>query len=385
MAKDVYYFDVQDDQITSYMTWEDGQWQEGTIDSDNNFTLEDDRITLEEQDEDGATQTSLFEATQIPGFYTLEEGDGITDDNTNEDGDVVNEDDDTIGDDVVDEGDDTTGDDVVDEGDDTTGDDVVDEGDDTTGDDVVDEGDDTTGDDVVDEGDDTTGDDVVDEGDDTTGDDVVDEGDDTTGDDVVDEGDDTTGDDVVDEGDDTTGDDVVDEGDDTTGDDVVDNGDTDTGDDVTDPTAGSADDFNAWLASINEANSDNAYSLLAGFDPVRLNFDNNQIQDLEKFDDGDWEMQEHTEDNQAFINQSGLLVREEMEDNGLETTFYQDADNDGIYFAIEQQFEEGGALTDASDQSVVVTMSEDPVTDPNTDTTTELAGVAPTPTDDFIA
>lgn len=39
MAKDVYYFDVQDDQITSYMTWEDGQWQEGTIDSDNNFTL----------------------------------------------------------------------------------------------------------------------------------------------------------------------------------------------------------------------------------------------------------------------------------------------------------------------------------------------------------
>lgn len=219
---------------------------------------------MEEQDEEGTTQTSLFEATQIPGFYTLEEGDGITDESTNQDGDVVNEDD-------------------------------------------------------------------------------------------------------------TTADD-----------DVVDNGDTDTGDDVTDPTAGSADDFNAWLAMINEANSDNAYSLLAGFDPVRLSFDNNQIQDLEKFDDGDWDMQEHTEENQAFINQSGLLVREEMEDNGLETTFYQDADNDGIYFAIEQQFEEGGALTDASDQSVAVTMSDDTVTDPNTDTT-ELAGVAPTPSDDFIA
>lgn len=83
-------------------------------------------------------------------------------------------------------------------------------------------------------------------------------------------------------------------------------------------------------------------------DPLRITLSaTGDIEQLEEWDEGRWETEHLDHDEQAFINDDGLLVIEELDDGGLETTFYQD-NGQGIYQAIQAQFEYGKGLTDTA-------------------------------------
>ncbi|ODC04742.1 hypothetical protein BFW38_15600 [Terasakiispira papahanaumokuakeensis] len=83
-------------------------------------------------------------------------------------------------------------------------------------------------------------------------------------------------------------------------------------------------------------------------DPLRVTLSaTGDIERLEEWDDGRWETEHLDHDEQAFINTEGLLVIEELDDGGLETTVYQD-NGQGIYQAIQAQFEYGKGLTDTT-------------------------------------
>lgn len=83
-------------------------------------------------------------------------------------------------------------------------------------------------------------------------------------------------------------------------------------------------------------------------DPLRVTLSaTGEIERLEEWDDGRWETEHLDHDEQAFINDDGLLVVEELDDGGLETVFYQD-NGQGVYLAIHEQFEYGKGLTDTA-------------------------------------